>query len=405
MIEKLYRRESYVESVKAVTKEKCNRCNGNNIYQDMNGMYYCLDCFEYGEISDQMIIYRYQREIPLKHHVLETGYELSSLQIKGSDFLMDCYENKHSGFLQAVCGAGKTEMTFQVILAALNRNQKVCFVIPRVSVLKEIYQRFLKHFPDTVIKALYEGNKDFNGANLIISTPQQLIYFYSEFDLAIIDEVDAYPFANNRFLKRLLEKAMKPYGVMVYMSATITKEFSSWIKENRISTYLIPSRFHRRPQVIPVFKRIKNQKTISKILIQLLSQPRQTLVFVPTIDIGLKYKKMLEVEGFDIDFVSSKEKYQRLIINRFRNKEIKMLLATTILERGVTFPDIDCVVLHSQHRVFTKETLIQISGRVGRMDNDDQGSVIFFHESISNAMLAAKKEIYWMNKQNEMRPL
>jgi len=248
MIEKLYCKEKYNEKITAVTPEKCNRCQGINIYKDIYGQNHCLDCFEYGEINDEMTLYRYERNIHSQEHILDMDYSLTVTQKKGSDFLVECFKDKQTGFLQAVCGAGKTEMTFSVILEALNSNHKVCFIIPRVAVLKEVFRRLQKHFPKTIVKALFEGHKDYENANLLVSTPQQMIYFYEEFDLMIIDEVDAFPLAGNSFLERLIDKAIKPYGTKLLMSATI----NDFVKrDSNIKYHLIPSRFHKRPLVVP----------------------------------------------------------------------------------------------------------------------------------------------------------
>ncbi len=41
------------------------------------------------------------------------------------------------------------------------------------------------------------------------------------------------------------------------------------------------------------------------------------------------------------------------------NKKISILVTTTILERGVTFP-VDVIVLEANHRLFTRSALGQI---------------------------------------------
>ena len=83
-----------------------------------------------------------------------------------------------------------------------------------------------------------------------------------------------------------------------------------------------------------------------------------------------------------------------------RRKDYLFLITTTVLERGVTFADIDCVVLHADHQVFSKETLIQISGRVGRQLEYAQGNVILYSEYVSSKMKRAKQEIQLMNRRN-----
>jgi len=404
MIEKLYKNgKSPIEQVKAVTEACCNRCLGHNIYKDSRGQYHCLDCFQYGEVNDTMTLYRFKRDIKEIRHSISMAYELSDLQEKGSKYLLDCYNKRESGFLQAVCGAGKTEMTYNTILKALNNQEKVCFVIPRVEVLKELSVRFKKAFPKTHISVLYEGNKHYEESEFLLSTPQQLIYFYREFDLVIMDEVDAFPYSGNMFLERLVQKSLKSKGIILYMSATYSKDFEKTLKN--INTFLIPSRYHNKPMVIPKFIRIKNSNSLMKKLKLYLDNNqidnKQTLVFVPTIEIGLNLNKKMIDLNYKSNFISSKTKYKHEVINQFKNKEINFLVTTTILERGVTFPDIDVFVLYADHKVFNKKTLIQVSGRVGRDKLHPTGLLIFFSEYLTKAMKLTKNELIYMNCRNK----
>lgn len=403
MIEKLYRNGLEPEnSCQAVTKNKCNRCFGKNTYKDKFGIHHCLDCFQYGEINETMTLYRFSRNIPVVNNILKIDYQLTNLQKKGSNFLLDCYKQGKQGFLQAVCGAGKTEMTYQVILTALNDNKKVCFVIPRVEVLKEVGKRIKTAFPKTNISLLYEGNKCFDEANMIMSTPQQLIYFYREFDLIILDEVDAFPYAGNVLLERLVKKSVKQEGVILYMSATVSKEF---LTKNKVTKhYLIPSRYHFKDMVVPEFIKIRNHRNIPKSFHKYLclnnKEKVQTIIFTPTIRIGEELYRNLKCI-YRCAFIHSRISYKGEIIKQFRNQEINFLISTTVLERGVTFKHIDVFVFCADHRVFSKESLIQISGRVGRDISCPNGKLLFFSEYMSKAMKKARNEIVYMNIRNK----
>ncbi|WP_370567499.1 hypothetical protein [Desemzia sp. RIT 804] len=71
---------------------------------------------------------------------------------------------------------------------------------------------------------------------------------------------------------------------------------------------------------------------------------------------------------------------------------------TTILERGVTFKDIDVLVLGAEDRTFTEAALVQIAGRAGRHKDYPKGEVLFFHYGQSKEMKQAQKQIRQMNK-------
>ena len=102
------------------------------------------------------------------------------------------------------------------------------------------------------------------------------------------------------------------------------------------------------------------------------SKQRQThyplLIFVSEIELGQQFtenfKKYFPKET--VGFVSSQTTDRLRMVEEFRNRALTILVSTTILERGVTFPLVDVFVLESNHKLFTKSALVQISGRVGR---------------------------------------
>ena len=87
------------------------------------------------------------------------------------------------------------------------------------------------------------------------------------------------------------------------------------------------------------------------------------------------------------------------MVEEFRNRAITMLVSTTILERGVTFPFVDVFVLESNHKLFTKSALVQISGRVGRSKERPTGELLFLSDGITREMKKAIKEIKEMNQE------
>ena len=98
-------------------------------------------------------------------------------------------------------------------------------------------------------------------------------------------------------------------------------------------------------------------------------------------------------------FVSSKSEERSATVEQFREKELSILVTTTILERGVTFPQVDVFVCMANHHLYTSSSLIQIGGRVGRSPDRPTGKLYFFHEGLSKSMLRCREEIKVMNKK------
>jgi len=98
-----------------------------------------------------------------------------------------------------------------------------------------------------------------------------------------------------------------------------------------------------------------------------------------------------------VAFIHSKEINSKVILEDFRKGLYQHLICTTILERGVTFSNINVMILNCDHIIFSKETLIQITGRVGRDANFTSGTVIFYAKSKTTAMKVAINEIKKLN--------
>lgn len=78
-----------------------------------------------------------------------------------------------------------------------------------------------------------------------------------------------------------------------------------------------------------------------------------------------------------------------------------MLVTTTILERGVTFANVQVAVLGAENQIFTEAALVQIAGRVGRSSLAPTGDVLFFHFGITVEMKKARSHIQLMNQEGE----
>ena len=74
---------------------------------------------------------------------------------------------------------------------------------------------------------------------------------------------------------------------------------------------------------------------------------------------------------------TSKSPDRDAIIEKFRKKKRGVLVATTVLERGVTIKDVDVCVWNADSRIFDEAGLIQMAGRAGRNFQNPYGDVLF----------------------------
>ena len=140
-------------------------------------------------------------------------------------------------------------------------------------------------------------------------------------------------------------------------------------------------------------------------LLKLIKEQRKTsfplILFVSEIELGEKILSLLRraFKNEIIELVTSKTDNRLELVEKFRNQEITILVSTTILERGVTFPKVDVFVIEANHRLFTKSALVQIAGRVGRSMERPTGELLYLAAGSSKEMTQAIKEIKEMNRE------
>lgn len=405
------------QEIPAIEKQNgayvCFRCGSvidQKLWRLSEDVLYCRACIQLGRLRSDQKLYAIAQQDFEGQEVLNWKGTLTSYQQEVSDGLIQAVKENQNALVHAVTGAGKTEMMYQVVANSIKNGKAVCIATPRIDVCIELYRRMKEDF-SCPISLLHGESEPYFRTPLVIATTHQLLKFYKAFDLLIIDEVDAFPYVDNPVLYKAAQNAIKKEGNTLYLTATSTDELDKKVKKKEVSRYSLPRRFHGNPLVVPEIKwvsKIRQKIEKGKIphdLLQLIKQQRQTtyplLLFVSEIELGKQLKDILTkyFPKEKLGFVSSKTEDRLRIVEEFRNREVSILVSTTILERGVTFPLVDVFVIESNHRLFTKSTLVQISGRVGRSKERPTGQLLFLADGITRAMKNAVKEIKEMNQE------
>jgi len=404
------------EKLPAMRKEKgklfCQRCN-SSILEEWHlpiGAYYCRECLLMKRVrSDQALYYFPQEDFP-KQDVLKWRGQLTPFQEKVSEGLIQAVEKKEPILVHAVTGAGKTEMIYQVVAKVINAGGAVCLASPRIDVCLELYKRLQNDFACDI--ALLHGESEpYFRTPLVVATTHQLLKFRHAFDLLIVDEVDAFPYVDNSVLYYAVNQCVKMEGLRIFLTATSTDELDKKVRTGELKRLSLPRRFHGNPLIIPKpvwlsdFNRCLEKNKLSAKLKTYIEKQRRTsyplLIFASEIKKGEKLKEILQEQfpNENIGFVSSVTENRLEQVQAFRDGELTILISTTILERGVTFPFVDVFVVDATHRLLTQTTLIQIGGRVGRSMDRPTGELLFFHDGLNTSIKKAIKEIKQMNKE------
>lgn len=391
----------------------CSRCN-SLIDKEHSvlpvGAYYCRECILLGRVrSDEELYYFPQEAFPVSSSMRWEG-KLTTFQEKVSQGLLEAVEKRQNTLVHAVTGAGKTEMIYQVVASILDKGGAVCIASPRIDVCLELYRRLKSDFLCPI--SLLHGESDpYFRSPLVIATTHQLLKFYHAFDLLIVDEVDAFPYVDNPVLYHAVNQAVKIEGTTVFLTATSTDELDKKVQKGLIKRLSLPRRFHGNPLIVPqkvwlsdLDKKIEVGQLPTK-LVKYIQNQRKTafplLLFASEIKKGEKISQILQqyFPEETVGFVASTTENRLEVVQDFREQKITMLVTTTILERGVTFPCVDVFVIEANHRLFTRSVLVQIGGRVGRSLERPTGDLFFFHDGSNLQMEKAIKEIKKMNKE------
>ena len=310
--------------------------------------------------------------------ILNLAYPLSEDQKRISDGVLNNYINKKDTLINAVCGAGKTELVYQVMAYCLSQGKTVAFAVPRRDVVIELWYRIHEVFPSNYVVSLYGGHTDKLEGDIVVLTTHQLYRYNKYFDLIILDEIDAFPFKNNKLLNQMFFRAVR--GNIIMMSATPSDDVLQYFSGENRGILELNTRFHRHPLPVPrVVIKIgffKFPWLISK-LKSFISEGKKVFVFAPTIDRCEFVFKVIRKVLKNGRFVHSKCKDRTQIISDFKSGKFDYLVTTAVLERGVTFKNLQVIIFDADNPIYDSQALIQIAGRVGRKIDAPEGEVIF----------------------------
>lgn len=312
--------------------------------------------------------------------------------------------------LWAVTGAGKTEITFPLLEAALAAGGRALIASPRRDVVLELAPRLAKAFPADTPAVLYGGSDDrWSASNITLATTHQLLRFNQAFDLVIIDELDAFPYHNDPMLAYAAGQVCKPSGSFIFLSATPPAELQRLARSGKLPHARVPVRFHGHPLPVPLhlhmpllhrcLKQGRLPISLIRALRRSLDRKAQIFLFVSRIAHIAGLLKLLRrlFPGIAMEGTSSKDPDRAEKVLEFRNCTISLLVTTTILERGVTVPRSDVFILDADSSLFDEAALVQMAGRAGRSKDDTDGHVVFASAEWSKSQRRAISQIRSMN--------
>ena len=290
-------------------------------------------------------------------------------------------------------GYGKTEMIIRATFKAVDNLKQIAILVPTTLLAEQHYKQFKKRFsqfPYTIeLLSRFRPKKDQTRiihelkkgtVDIIIGTHRliQPDIQFADLGLLIIDEEQRFGVSHKESIKTkyphvdTLSVSATPIPRTLYMTLTGGKQ---------ISTIETPPP-NRKP-VLTALDHYSSSKIKSIIKHEL---DRQGQVFYVLNDIDKMAAKQHELQQLiptaSIDIIHSKMTDTKLetVMKQFIDKDIDILISTTIIENGIDIPNANTLIIDRAHR-FGLSQIHQLRGRVGRSSN--QGYCYLFYEKDS----------------------
>ena len=305
--------------------------------------------------------------------------------------------------LQGDVGSGKTIVSLLAISNIIECNYQCALMGPTEILANQHYELAKKIYKDTNFKiAFLSGKTDLKkrkeilenlrkgNIDIIIGTHalfQKKIEF-KNLGLAIIDEQHKFGVKQR---SELAKKGGDNCDVLL-MSATPIPRTMMMSLYGDMDVSKITEKPSKRKKILTLSKPEKKINELYPYIKKLINEQNQVFWVCPLIE-----------ESSFLDYSSAKKKFDIInkkfpndvglihgaldkdektnVLKKFLNKEISILVSTTVIEVGIDFPNANLIIIENANK-FGLAQLHQLRGRVGR--GDKQGScILLFKEGLS----------------------
>ena len=112
--------------------------------------------------------------------------------------------------------------------------------------------------------------------------------FKQAFDVIVLDEADAFPYANSQLLVTSVYQALKKDGIIFFLTATLNTTLKKMIRRQEVLLSTLPLRFHGQPLPNLSVQRVNKWRKrlpirVVRQMIHLKNKGIKFLVFVPQV--------------------------------------------------------------------------------------------------------------------------
>ena len=359
-------------------------------------------------------------DIKLQNRFVQNlNFKLTEDQIKSINEINNDISSNQKMFrlLQGDVGSGKTIVAIIAAYNVINAGFQVAIMAPTEILARQHYSSIKKNFNSSINVEILSGQTDHrsrkkilnnlerNKINLLIGTHaifQKKINF-KNLGLIIIDEQHKFG-VNQR--KKLSDKGGDDCDILLMSATPIPRTLTMTIYGD-MDISLIKQKPKFRKKVITYTKLDSKINEIINFIQKEIANGNQIFWVCPLIEESNKIDHSSAIKKFEylkkifpnkVDILHGKtEKIEKeLILKKFLDEKIKILVSTTIIEVGIDFPNANVIIIENANK-FGLSQLHQLRGRVGRGQKDST-CILMFKSSLSEN---ARKRLNILKKNND----
>ena len=319
----------------------------------------------------------------------ELPFELTKNQYKIINDINN-YNNtqyRETVLLQGDVGSGKTIVSLLTAIPFIQKHKQVAYMAPTEILANQIYSNVLNHLDNEEVNPILLTGSSKNKSkiyekiekgifNFIIGTHaifQENLNFLS-LAYVIIDEQHRFGVQQRLYLA---EKGINTN--ILLMSATPIPRTLALAQYGEIEQVILKEKPAFQKPIITKVSNIDKIKDIEILLKKKISNVSQVYWICPLVeasetqkykDVETRFKSLKKIFGSEVEMLHGKIKsdQKERIIQNFQKGNIKILVATTVVEVGIDNKNADYIVIENAEK-FGLSQLHQLRGRVGRGNN------------------------------------
>ncbi len=305
-------------------------------------------------------------------------------------------------------GYGKTEIAIRAAFKAVQEGKQVVYLVPTTILAQQHYTTFVQRMKDFPVrvdlmsrfrtaaeqrKTIADLQKGF--VDIVIGTHRVLSddMKYKDLGLLIIDEEQRFGVAHKEKIKKLKENV----DVLTLTATPIPRTLHMSLVGIRDMSVLEEAPGDRHP--IQTYVMEYNEEMVREAIVRELARDGQVYYVYNRVnniaDVTASISRLVPEATVAFAHGQMKESELERIMYDFINREIDVLVSTTIIETGLDISNVNTMIIHDSDQMGLSQ-LYQLRGRVGRSNRNAYAFLMYKRDKmlkeVAEKRLAAIRE-------------